>query len=115
MARFVAGDVVVLPFPYTDQSDSKKRPALVLRQTKSNDLLVCMISSAAYGGSDAIALDEKNMASAGLRVQSSIRPDRILVVSPSCVEKKTGRVSRDLTDTVKSAIISWLQGNDLHH
>jgi len=30
MERFVKGDIVVLPFPYSDFSASKKRPALVL-------------------------------------------------------------------------------------
>lgn len=111
MARFVAGDVLVLPFPHSDQSGIKKRPAMVLCATRADDLLVCMLTSAAYANSEAIALDAKNMASSGLRVQSFIRPDRLLVISPDLALKKTGRVSHELVDTVKSAIISWLQGS----
>ncbi|MDL5503395.1 MAG: hypothetical protein QSU88_09280 [Candidatus Methanoperedens sp.] len=30
MARFVKGDVVVVPFPFSDLSQSKRRPALVI-------------------------------------------------------------------------------------
>ncbi|HLC36168.1 MAG TPA: type II toxin-antitoxin system PemK/MazF family toxin, partial [archaeon] len=29
MEKFVKGDIVVLPFPFTDQSGEKKRPALI--------------------------------------------------------------------------------------
>lgn len=84
---------------------------MVLCATGADDLLVCMITSAAYGSSEAIRLDTKNLTSAGLRVQSSIRPDRLLVISPDLALKKTGRVSPDLVAAVKSAIISWLQAD----
>ena len=30
MAKFVKGDVVVVPFPFSDLSQSKRRPALVI-------------------------------------------------------------------------------------
>jgi mRNA interferase MazF len=30
MAKFVKGDVVIIPFPFSDLSQSKRRPALVL-------------------------------------------------------------------------------------
>jgi len=32
MARFVRGDVVVIPFPFSDLSQAKRRPALVLAE-----------------------------------------------------------------------------------
>lgn len=37
MAGFIKGDVVVLPFPFTDLSMSKKRPAVVLSEPQGND------------------------------------------------------------------------------
>jgi len=108
MARFVAGDVVILPFPHTNQVGGKKRPAVVLHTTKDNDLLVCMITSAAYG-TETIPLDKKNLESSGLRVACAVRPDRLLVASPELVEKKTGRLSKDLVSAIKAVLVSWLQ------
>jgi len=108
MARFVAGDVVILPFPHTDQSGGKKRPAVVLHETQDQDILVCMITSAAYG-SATIPLDTKNLQSSGLRVSCAVRPDRLLVVSPALVEKKTGRLSKEMLSAIKGVLVSWFQ------
>jgi len=45
MGRIVKGDVVVIPFPFTDLSGNKKRPALVLAVLPGDDLIVCQITS----------------------------------------------------------------------
>jgi len=45
MAAFIKGDVVVIPFPFSDLSGSKKRPALVLADLPGNDILLCQITS----------------------------------------------------------------------
>ncbi len=45
MERFVKGDIVVLPFPYSDLSSSKKRPAMVLADLKGDDIILCQITS----------------------------------------------------------------------
>ena len=47
MARFVKGDVVVLPFPFSDLSGSKRRPAFVINPLLGNDILLCQITSKA--------------------------------------------------------------------
>ena len=47
MERFVKGDVVVIPFPFSDLSASKKRPALVLASLEGDDLILCQITSEA--------------------------------------------------------------------
>ena len=45
MARFVKGDVVVVPFPFSDLSEAKRRPALVIAELASDDLILCQITS----------------------------------------------------------------------
>lgn len=36
MARFVKGDVVVVPFPFSDLTQAKRRPALVVASLPGN-------------------------------------------------------------------------------
>ncbi len=45
MAKFVKGDVVVIPFPFSDLSQSKRRPALVIAELEGDDLILCQITS----------------------------------------------------------------------
>lgn len=40
MERFIKGDVIVLPFPFTDLSSAKRRPAVVLADIKGNDYII---------------------------------------------------------------------------
>ena len=45
MARFIKGDVVVVPFPFSDLTQAKRRPALVLAELMGNDVILTQITS----------------------------------------------------------------------
>jgi len=45
MAKFVKGDIVVVPFPFSDLSNSKRRPALVIADLTGDDVILCQITS----------------------------------------------------------------------
>ncbi len=47
MATFVKGDVVIVPFPFSDLSQAKRRPALVVAKLTGDDLILCQITSQA--------------------------------------------------------------------
>ena len=41
MAKFVKGDVVVVPFPFSDLTQAKRRPALVISKLEGDDIIFC--------------------------------------------------------------------------
>jgi hypothetical protein len=45
VAKFVKGDVVVVPFPFSDLSQSKRRPALVIAVLEGNDAVLCQTAN----------------------------------------------------------------------
>jgi mRNA interferase MazF len=45
VAKFIKGDVVVIPFPFSDLTQSKRRPALVIAELEGDDLILCQITS----------------------------------------------------------------------
>jgi mRNA interferase MazF len=45
MGRFIRGDVVVTPFPFSDLTASKKRPALVIAELKGDDIISTLSNS----------------------------------------------------------------------
>ncbi len=76
MMRYKRGDVVVLPFPYTDQSGAKRRPALILStdayNTRRADIIVAPITgNLATGQADDTLLTD--WATAGLLKPSVVK------------------------------------------
>ena len=83
MANFKRGDVIKVPFPYTDRSTRQSRPALVVSSHDLEDthglLWVLMITSAENRGwpSD---VQVANLTDAGLPVISVVRTAKIATV-----------------------------------
>jgi len=77
MGRIVKGDVVFIPFPFTDLTGSKKRPALVLAVLPGDDIVVCQITSKSKSDPFALSLEAADFISGGLPIASFIRPNKI--------------------------------------
>ncbi|MDJ0800946.1 MAG: hypothetical protein QNJ51_29760 [Calothrix sp. MO_167.B12] len=45
MAGFVKGDVVIVLFPFSDLTQAKRRPTVVVANFQGNDLILCQITS----------------------------------------------------------------------
>jgi len=60
MEIFVKGDIVVLPFAYSDLSSSKKRQAMVRVDLKGEDIILCQITSKFIKDNYAIALNNSD-------------------------------------------------------
>ncbi|MBI2106070.1 type II toxin-antitoxin system PemK/MazF family toxin [Candidatus Woesearchaeota archaeon] len=93
MEEFVKGEIVVLPFPFSDLSASKKRPALVISVLEGEDIILCQITSrASRKDKYSIELSKKDFKKGGLPVESIIRPNRIFTADKSIVLNKAGLI-----------------------
>jgi len=95
MPSFNQGDVIKVPFPYTDRSTRQSRPALVVSAGGIEDahglLWVMMITSAENRGWPG-DVPVSNLALAGLPVPSVIRTAKIATIEAADATK-LGRVS----------------------
>ena|SRR4030043_291519 len=92
MAKFVKGDVVVIPFPFSDLSQSKRRPALVLAVLQGDDLILCQITSKSIKDNYAIPVDENDFESGSLNQESNIRPNRLFTADNHIILYRIGNI-----------------------
>ena len=106
MGKFVKGDVVVIPFPFSDLSGNKKRPAFVVANLQGDDIIVCQITSKAQSDSIALSLATDDFISGGLPVDSFIRPNKIFTADKNIILSTAGHLSEDKIRDTLDAIIS---------
>ena len=63
MVAPTTGEVVLVPFPFSDLSQSKVRPAVCLADAGRGDWVLCQITSRPYGDPAAVPLDAPDFAS----------------------------------------------------
>ena len=72
-----AGQVVIVPFPFSDLSQAKPRPAIVLAHAGRGDWILCQVTSRSYGDPFAIRIEDRNLRGGALRMTSYIRPSKL--------------------------------------
>jgi len=109
VAKFVKGDVVVIPFPFSDLSQSKRRPALVLTKLQGNDLILCQITSKNVKDDYAIPVEQNDFASGSLNQDSNIRPNRLFTADDQIILYRIGNIKKIKLDLVINKIIEIIK------
>lgn len=109
MGRFVKGDVVVIPFPYSDLTASKKRPAFVVSQLTGDDVILCMITTPAKTDNYSIPVTKTDFVLGGIDHDSNVRPNRLFTADSKLVSRSAGKLSKQKIEQVISKIIEIVQ------
>ena len=104
MARFVKGDVVVVLFPFSDLSQNKRRPALVLAELEGDDLILCQITSQKRVDRYAVQLNHRDFVEGSLKQESNIRPNRIFTADTSITSYSIGNKPYKLKEVIDKVI-----------
>ena len=92
MGEPVVGDVVVISFPFSDRSATKRRPAFVAAVAEHGDLILCQSTSKRYSSEIALPLGKEDFQKGGLPQESFVRPDKLFTASRSIVKLVAGTV-----------------------
>lgn len=92
------GDILLLPFPFSDLSGKKVRPVLVLSgknyNNSSEDIVVCALTSQIKLTDYSIIIDNKDLKTGKLFQQSCVKIDSLFKISSKLVIKKIGSLQR---------------------
>ena len=109
MGLFTAGQVVTLPFPYTDLSAGKIRPVLLLARAGREDWIVCQITSNPHIDAHAISIDIGDFTKGGLRHLSYIRPTKLFTAHESLIVSDLGALTQLALRRVGDAVVAIIQ------
>jgi len=95
MMTYNFGDILLIRFPFTNQSRMSKRPALVLYDDGDMDLLLCRVTTRpCFSAADFVLAYWKE---SGLLKKSYIRLGKMATLQKDMVDKKLGQLlSADL-------------------
>ncbi|MEO6320583.1 MAG: MazF family transcriptional regulator [Polaromonas sp.] len=92
MITLARRQVVLLPFPFSDLSAQKLRPALVLADAGRGDWLLCQITSKPYTDDQAVELVQADFAAGGLQRVSYARQSKLFTAHASLISATAGEL-----------------------
>ena len=104
-----AREIVLVPFPFSDLSQSKVRPAVCLADAGRGDWVLCQVTSNSYGDPLAVPLDTTDFASGGLLVASVARPGKLFTAHAGLLVRSVGVLTPAAFRRVLSAVVAVLQ------
>ncbi|MEA3329893.1 MAG: type II toxin-antitoxin system PemK/MazF family toxin [Nanoarchaeota archaeon] len=102
---YTKGDVVVLPFPYTDFSGAKKRPAVVIANIKGQNIILAQITTNQRSDEDLISLRKKDFSSGSLSSDSFIMASLIFTADSSRISYKAGKMKSEKIKEVQEKLV----------
>jgi len=104
-----AGSVVLVPFPFSDLSQSKLRPAVVLADAGRGDWILCQLTSSPYSDARAVKLTNSDFQEGSLRVVSYARPGKLFTASQELLVSEVGVLNDKAFDRVLGAVVGVLR------
>ncbi|MBI2452446.1 type II toxin-antitoxin system PemK/MazF family toxin [Candidatus Pacearchaeota archaeon] len=103
-------EIVIIPFPYSDLTGSKQRPALIISNkliNKTEDRICCLITSKPH--KDDLAIITRALETGELPLKSWVRPHRLFTIQARIIKKKLCTINDGFHDTVIKHINEYIK------
>jgi len=102
------GDLVGIPFPYSDLKTEKRRPVLVITNPDRHGDFICVAVTSVPTHEQSVAIDNASMSAGELPRQSWIRCNKIFTLNESLVVRYYGTLNIAAFIIVREKICSYL-------
>lgn len=97
-------EIVLVPFPYSDLSATKKRPVLIISNNSYNnkyeDVLVCVITSSLYKDDYSIFISNSDLETGMLPEKSVVKTHKLFTIHKEKIIKKFSKVNEIFFENV---------------
>ncbi|MBS3168281.1 type II toxin-antitoxin system PemK/MazF family toxin [Candidatus Woesearchaeota archaeon] len=96
MVSFTRGEIVLFPFPYTDLTNRKLRPCLVISEEMEEDIILCQITSKNISKDIySVELKKNETINGSLMINSYIRSNMIFTATKKQIVKKLCSINKE--------------------
>ena len=103
------GEIVIVPFPFSDLSSIKQRPVLILSKNIDNekveDIVTCGITSNVKNSKYSVLIKNEDLIEGEVPKINRVKVDKLFTISQDIVKKKVGRINKEAFEKVKSEFI----------
>ncbi|QQR81452.1 MAG: type II toxin-antitoxin system PemK/MazF family toxin [Deltaproteobacteria bacterium] len=108
--KYSKGSVILIPFPFSDLSQNKMRPAFVVADVGKDDYVLSQVTSNPYGDTHSIKIEKEDFEGAEfLQKTSYIRPGKLFTANSQIFVKKIGKLKEKTKIKVIKTIIDLIQ------
>ena len=111
MEELMKGDILVIPFPFSDLSNSKRRPAMIIAKLKGDDLILCQITGQERFDAYSEEILPTDFISGTLDKPSMVRPNRIFTADKSIVLRKIGSLKKETIQRIQKRLVQIIEQN----
>ena len=112
METSLKGSIVIIAFPFSDLSGSKRRPALVVADWGGADVILAQITSVAHKDIFSVDLNDKDFSSGRLKKESFIRRNKLFTADKATLLRSVGTLSVQKIKEIGNIICSVISDNN---
>jgi mRNA interferase MazF len=110
--KFEQGEILLISFPFSDLSTTKRRPVLVLSKKshndKSDDFVCCGITSNLQNKKFSIILSSSDLQHGEIPKTSRIKFNKIFTLEKRLAMRKLGQINERMLKKIQESLIDLL-------
>lgn len=105
------GSVVLIPFPFSNLTQAKLRPAIILAGVNNDDWIFCQITSNPHADIAAIKISDSTFLKGSLQRDSYVRPGKIFTGNTDLIIKVVGILNFETLNKIVSSVVNIFEKN----